>query len=265
MGKGFIYLCTRDGERHAVKGGFTTSECPEHYMQSNYSRTLHPLEILACQSVANASLAEKNMFHALSQYRIHSRHELFDLSTAPEGIVDIVMEVIRTLDHLSGMARPMDAPPSSAEYLQQLEIRAQSKAAAKQQKRVLQKTIQNTEKEELQIQRKRQREDRAEQHRLESLESRRQCVQNKVDYMNGQLTAFIRSHCASVTRGRTDTTKLREAFQTAHDMKISAVDFKKSMAERGFHISRQRLPCDGKAHQVFEGIEFRKADDAIFD
>ena len=55
--------------------------------------------------------------------------------------------------------------------------------------------------------------------------------------------------------GRVDTTDLREAFQIAYDVRFSAANFKKSMATRGFSISRQRLPVDARLHQVFEGIE----------
>lgn len=61
MAPGYCYICTRTGERHAVKAGYTCSESPEHYMNTEYSRTIHQLEILACQSVANAELSEKTV------------------------------------------------------------------------------------------------------------------------------------------------------------------------------------------------------------
>ena len=86
---------------------------------------------------------------------------------------------------------------------------------------------------------------------------------------NDQMTDFLRQHCRKVVGGRVDTTDLREAFQVAYDVRMSAVNFKKSMAARGFSISRQRLPvtpsctkylktcnCYSSVHYVhFENIQ----------
>lgn len=71
-----------------------------------------------------------------------------------------------------------------------------------------------------------------------------------------KLSDFIHLHCNEVKGAKTDTTKLRQAFQVAYEFRVTAVTFKKMMLDRGFQISRQRLPRDSKLHQVFEGLEF---------
>ncbi len=82
-----------------------------------------------------------------------------------------------------------------------------------------------------------------------------QAAQKQYVQENDQVADFLNLHCRQNRGGRSDTTEVREAFQTAYDVRVSAADFKKQMGNRGFRISRQRLPCDGKLHQVFEGLE----------
>lgn len=78
---GSCYAVCNQGNYNSVKIGFTTCPVVEAYLDSQYSRSLHPLEVLFVIPAAKARLQESMLHHLLAPYRLHDRHELFDLSS----------------------------------------------------------------------------------------------------------------------------------------------------------------------------------------
>ena len=108
--QGYAYACSRDGERHAIKIGFTDHECPDEYLHSNYSRSLHPLEVLKVMPCGDSRLAEKTILYLLDRFRIHPRHELVNLSDVGLEKLMEAFDMFRAIDNFAQKERPTEHP-----------------------------------------------------------------------------------------------------------------------------------------------------------
>lgn len=80
LARGYVYAVCQRGQRHSAKVGFTTALEVERFIYESYSRSLTPLEIVLVLPASKARLAESVFHHAMSEQRLHDKHELFDLS-----------------------------------------------------------------------------------------------------------------------------------------------------------------------------------------
>ena len=76
---GSIYAVREAGEQTCLKLGFTTSECPEQYIETCYARIMKSYEIIRISPVGDGRLGESMSFALLKDYRVHEDHEVFDI------------------------------------------------------------------------------------------------------------------------------------------------------------------------------------------
>lgn len=100
---GSIYAVREAGERTCLKLGFTTSNCPEHYIETCYARLMKSYEIIRISPVGDARLGESMSFALLKDHRVHKDHEVFDI---PDLMVlhqafDVVMAFFSTAQKFS--------------------------------------------------------------------------------------------------------------------------------------------------------------------
>lgn len=68
------------GGLDAVKISYTTLFTVEQYVNQSYAVSLTPLQIILVTPVSNARVAEAVIQHVLAPYRLHDKHELFELN-----------------------------------------------------------------------------------------------------------------------------------------------------------------------------------------
>lgn len=76
---GSIYAVREADEQTCFKLGFTTSKCPEHYIETCYARIMKSYEIIRINPVGDGRLGENMLFALLKDFRIHPDHEVFDI------------------------------------------------------------------------------------------------------------------------------------------------------------------------------------------
>ncbi len=76
---GHIYAVCSESDPTKVKGGFTTHECPEEYLDVNYGRTMQPMVTIMIQPVTKGFFGEKILFRALEKYRMKKKREVFEV------------------------------------------------------------------------------------------------------------------------------------------------------------------------------------------
>ena len=77
---GWVYAICQQGNLANVKIGFTTDPVVERFAQSNYARTLAPLQILRAFPCASARVAEGVVHQVLARFCNDVKHEVFDMT-----------------------------------------------------------------------------------------------------------------------------------------------------------------------------------------
>ena len=227
-------------------------------MNTEYSRTMYPLEILACQSVANAGLSEKIMHHMMAQYRVHERHELFDLRNAPDDIVDKVTETLRDVDSMSGLQTPTDSPATSAEYVMQLEN-------AKKLKQELKEFRLAKKRQERDQEQKKDTEKKDQERKREADETAREKAE-RAKLHDAEIVAkieqFIKANCRVAPDQRIPSTDFLAAVCKSLVISVNATEMHRYMTQLGFEKKSAKPPRSRVPTQCFMGINVKPVESA---
>ena len=256
MGKsGFIYACTRQNERHSVKTGHTTQDCPQEYMQNEFSRTLYPLEVLACQSTCEALLSERLVQHYLHKYILSDSHELFDLRSGVHEL-EAGFKLVRDIDDHSGKAKPAD-PISREEFLANRVLNKEKKKKALYAKQESQKEVQAELKKEKVLKKKLAKE----KARDEEGEAKAEAKAERQSFIGEKMQLFISDRCLKGQKLKETTVSLLQAFNEWSEVKITPNELSYQMSESGFKKATARLPDLDKPVLCYHGMQVQHCED----
>ncbi len=106
---GYIYAVCQQGDYASVKIGLTTVLSVERFVCDNYNRSLAPLQLIHVLPTSNCRLAESVVHHFLNPCRLHSKHELFDLSDGFHKLHK-ALNIVQELDQEAQLPFPIDRP-----------------------------------------------------------------------------------------------------------------------------------------------------------
>ena len=221
---GYVYACCREGCFTHVKIGFTTQN-PNVYCHK-FSRTLTPLQILSIKPFSNARLAEANVFHILNARRVHSKHEIFDLSAA-SGIdaLHCALAHASAFDRLGDLPVP-NSPTGDRAHRKRpkrrREVNPEDMAIAREAKRIRHLVRA-----------------RAEEERRQELKTERQkrVIADKevrLEDAASALTTFISEKCHVAQRATVNAKSFLDTYNRIHCLRVKQGQLKKLMQVRGF-------------------------------
>ena len=258
---GYVYAVCQRGRFECCKIGFTTSECPEAYCHTQFSRTMAPLHHIRFHPTAFARAAETSVHHMLHRY--HVSNELFDLS-GPNGLADLdaAFDIVTIMDKRSGKPIPTANPPS----MQDLKPRKRGRPpnVVPSQEELARRALKEREQKEREAARETAAEElRARQAALEEEKLRRK--QARVNIKEAQaaeareaeraadelLDRFIAEKCVTGPMLKVESVQLLAAFCLASTERMDSKKLKSKMLSRGFE--HRAVKVDG-----MKGVYFLK-------
>ena len=249
MPSAYLYAVCQQGQYQSVKIGFTSLLTVEAYLHTSYSRSLPTLQIILVQPTSNARLSEAMVHHALAPYRLHDRHELFDLSTSLTPLFE-ARDAALALDQKADLPMPPDRPFCMDRW-------HLSRAAAREGGKVQTRLKQAAQAEALRQERERMRQEREKQvqrEKAEGAERLKREEQHSYIGENDALGGLIEESCKLHVNSCVATTDFLEAYRTATSEQISNKRLKTMMGHRGFRSTTARVAGRPNATSVFKGV-----------